>query len=56
MPRSRCLDPSVLSFKSDQRDALACENAVLTHIGQFGKKEAHELATKMAKTTEEASS
>jgi hypothetical protein len=30
----------VITLKSDQRDALACENASLTHVGKFGKKEA----------------
>jgi hypothetical protein len=40
----------VITLKSDQRDALACENATLTHIERFGEKEAQELATKVAKT------
>jgi hypothetical protein len=40
----------VIILKSDQRNALACENAVLTHARRFGEKEAHELAAKMAKT------
>jgi hypothetical protein len=40
----------VITLKSDQRDALACENAALMHVGRFGEKEAHELAAKMAKT------
>jgi hypothetical protein len=40
----------VITLKSDQRDALACENAALTHAGRFGEKEAQELAAKMAKT------
>jgi hypothetical protein len=40
----------VIILKSDQRDALACENATLTHAGQFSEKEAQELATKVAKT------
>jgi hypothetical protein len=30
----------VITLKSDQRDALACENAVLTHAGKFNEKEA----------------
>jgi hypothetical protein len=30
----------VISLKSDQRDALACENATLTHAGRFGEMEA----------------
>jgi hypothetical protein len=40
----------VITLKSDQCDALACENAALTHAGRFGEKEAQELAAKMAKT------
>jgi hypothetical protein len=36
-------------LKSNQRDALACENAALTQAGRFGEKEEQELATKMAK-------
>jgi hypothetical protein len=39
-----------ITLKSDQRDALACENATLTHVGRFGEKEAQDLAAKMAKT------
>jgi hypothetical protein len=39
----------IITIKSNQRDALACENAALTHDGHFGKKEAHELAAKVAK-------
>jgi hypothetical protein len=30
----------VIVLKSDQRDALACENTVLTHVGRFDEKEA----------------
>jgi hypothetical protein len=30
----------VITLKSDQCDALTCENATLTHVGQFDKKEA----------------
>jgi hypothetical protein len=30
----------VITLKSDQRDAVACENAALTHTGKFGNKEA----------------
>jgi hypothetical protein len=30
----------VITIKSNQRDALACENASLTHAGQFDEKEA----------------
>jgi hypothetical protein len=40
----------VITLKSDQRDALACENAALTHAGRFGEKEAQNLAAKVAKT------
>jgi hypothetical protein len=39
----------IIVLKSDQCDALACENATLTHVGRFCEKEAQELATKMAK-------
>jgi hypothetical protein len=28
----------MITIKADQRDALACENATLTHAGRFGKK------------------
>jgi hypothetical protein len=40
----------VITLKSDQRDALACENAALTHAGRFSEKEAQNLAAKVAKT------
>jgi hypothetical protein len=40
----------VITRKSDQHDALACENAALTHAGRFGKEEAQRLAAKIAKT------
>jgi hypothetical protein len=40
----------VITLKSDQRDALACENTTLTHVGRFGEKEAQNLAAKVAKT------
>jgi hypothetical protein len=40
----------IIILKSDQCDALVCENAALTHVGWFGEKEVHELAAKMAKT------
>jgi hypothetical protein len=44
-------DPrGVITFKSDQHDALACENAALTHAGRFDKEEAQKLAAKVAKT------
>jgi hypothetical protein len=45
MPRPK----GVITLESDLRDALACENATLTHTGRFGEKEAQELAAKMAK-------
>jgi hypothetical protein len=40
----------VITLKSYQRDALACENAALTHAKRLGEKEAQDLAAKMAKT------
>jgi hypothetical protein len=40
----------VITLKSNQRDALACENAALTHAGRFSKEEAQKLAAKVAKT------
>jgi hypothetical protein len=39
----------IIILKSDQRDALACENAALTHAGRSSEKEAQELAAKVAK-------
>jgi hypothetical protein len=42
--------PQGVITKSDQRDALACENVALTHAGRFGKKEVQRLAVKVAKT------
>jgi hypothetical protein len=39
----------VITLKSDQRDAVACENAILTHAGKFGNKEAQDLAVKMVR-------
>jgi hypothetical protein len=39
----------VTTLKSDHRDAIACENAALTHAGKFGNKEAQDLAVKMDK-------
>jgi hypothetical protein len=39
----------VITLKSDHQDAVACENAALTHAGKFGNKEAQDLAVKMAK-------
>jgi hypothetical protein len=32
----------IITIKADQRDALACENASLSHIGCFGEKAAQE--------------
>jgi hypothetical protein len=40
----------VITLKSNQCDALACENVALTHTGRFRKEEAQKLATKVAKT------
>jgi hypothetical protein len=40
----------VITLKSDQCDALACENAALTHAGRLGEKEMQRLAVKVAKT------
>jgi hypothetical protein len=45
MPRPK----SVITLKSDQRDALSCENAAFTHVKRFGEKEAQELAIKVSK-------
>jgi hypothetical protein len=39
----------VITIKADQCDALACENATLTHVGRFGVKPAQEQAAKVAK-------
>jgi hypothetical protein len=40
----------VITLKSDQRDALACENVALTHAGRFGENEAQRLTAKVTKT------
>jgi hypothetical protein len=40
----------IITLKSDQHDALACENVAPIHTEQFSEMEAHELAAKMAKT------
>jgi hypothetical protein len=40
----------VIILKSEQRDALAYENATYTHARRFSEKEAHKLATKVART------
>jgi hypothetical protein len=43
-------DPkSMITIKADQRDALACENVTLAHIGRFGEKAAQKQAAKVAK-------
>jgi hypothetical protein len=39
----------MITIKTDQRDALACENVILTHAGRFGEKVAQEQAAKVAK-------
>jgi hypothetical protein len=39
----------VITLTSDHRDAVAYENAALTHAGKFSNKEAQDLAVKMAK-------
>jgi hypothetical protein len=40
-------DPrGVITLKSDQHDALACENTTLTHAGRFGKKRGAKLSRK----------
>jgi hypothetical protein len=49
----KMLEPKgIITLKSDQRDALVCENATLTQAEWFGEKEAQELAFKMAKMHE----
>jgi hypothetical protein len=40
----------VITIKADQRDTMACENAMLTHAGRFGEKAAQEQSTKVART------
>jgi hypothetical protein len=40
----------VITIKANQHDALACENATLTHAGHFGEKAVQEQAAKVAKT------
>jgi hypothetical protein len=39
----------VITITSDHRDAVARENATLTHAGKFDNKKAQDLAVKMAK-------
>jgi hypothetical protein len=40
----------VITIKADQRDALACENASLSHVGHFSDNATQEQAAKVAKT------
>jgi hypothetical protein len=40
----------VITIKVDQRDALACRNASLSHIRRFSDKAAQEYAAKEAET------
>jgi hypothetical protein len=40
----------VITLKSNQRDALACENVTVTHTGRFSEKATMELAAKVGKT------
>jgi hypothetical protein len=40
----------VITIKADQCDALACENATLTHARRFGEKVAQEQTSMVAKT------
>jgi hypothetical protein len=39
----------VITIMADQRDALACENVTLTHVGWFGEKAAQEQVVKVAR-------
>jgi hypothetical protein len=44
-------DPKgVITIMADQRDALVCENVILTHAKRFSKKAAQEQEAKVAKT------
>jgi hypothetical protein len=46
----RMLGPKgIIVLKSNQCDALTCENAILTRAGRFIEKEGQELAVKVAK-------
>jgi hypothetical protein len=40
----------VITIKADQWDALACENATLTHAGRFSEKPAQEQVASVVKT------
>jgi hypothetical protein len=46
----------VIAIKTDQCDALACENATLTHVRRFSEKAAQEQAAKVAKTHSDSTS
>jgi hypothetical protein len=46
----------VITIKANQRDALACENATLTHAGRFGEKIAQDQATKVVKMHDSSTS
>jgi hypothetical protein len=39
----------IITTKVDQRDMLACENALLSHAGRFGDRAAQEQAAKASK-------
>jgi hypothetical protein len=40
----------IITIKADQRDALACENDSLSHVGCFSNKAAQDQVAKVAKT------
>jgi hypothetical protein len=40
----------MITIKADQRNALACDNATVTHARPFGEKATQEQAAKVAKT------
>jgi hypothetical protein len=40
----------MITIKTNQRHALACENATLTHAGRFDEKAAQEQSAKFTKT------
>jgi hypothetical protein len=44
----------VIIINVDQHDALACENATLTHVDRFGEKATQEQADKVAKTHDDS--
>jgi hypothetical protein len=50
MPDSK----GMITIKVHQCDALACENATLTHAEQFGEKAAQDHATKVVKTHDDS--